>query len=30
MAPVMTINGEVFGKVQTKDLQGIVARFRKG
>jgi len=30
LAPVMTINGEVFGKVQTKDLQGIVARFRKG
>ena len=30
LAPVMTINGEVFGKVLTKDLQGIVARFRKG
>ena len=29
LAPVMVINGEVFGKVQTKDLQGIVARFRK-
>ena len=29
LAPVMTVNGEVFGKVQTKDLQGIVARFRK-
>ncbi|MCL1920289.1 MAG: NAD(P)H-dependent oxidoreductase subunit E [Kiritimatiellaeota bacterium] len=30
LAPVMVVNGEVFGKVQTKDLQGIVARFRKG
>jgi NADH-quinone oxidoreductase subunit E len=30
LAPVMTINGgEVFGKIQTKDLQGIVAKFRK-
>ena len=29
LAPVMVINGEVFGKVLTKDLQGIVARFRK-
>ena len=29
LAPVMVANGEVFGKVQTKDLQGIVARFRK-
>ena len=29
LAPVMTVNGEVFGKVLTKDLQGIVARFRK-
>ena len=27
LAPVMTINGEVFGKVQVKDLRGIVARF---
>lgn len=30
LAPVMVVNGEVFGKVQTKDLQGVVARFRKG
>ena len=29
LAPVMVINGEVFGKVETKNLQGIVARFRK-
>jgi len=29
LAPVMVVNGEVFGKVLTKDLQGIVARFRK-
>jgi len=31
LAPVMVVNGgEVFGKILTKDLQGIVARFRKG
>ncbi len=30
LAPVMVINGEVFGKVQTKDLQGVIAKFRKG
>ena len=30
LAPVMVINGEVFGKVQTKDLHGIVAKIRKG
>ncbi len=30
LAPVMVINGEVFGKVPTENLQGIVARFRKG
>ena len=30
LAPVMVINGEVFGKIETKDLHGIVARFRKG
>lgn len=29
LAPVMVINGEVFGKVQTKDLQGILAKKRK-
>lgn len=29
LAPVMVINGEVFGKVQTKDLHGIVAKIRK-
>ena len=29
LAPVMTINGEVFGKVKSKDLQAIVAGFRK-
>ena len=30
LAPVMVINGEVHGKVQTKDLQGIIAKIRKG
>lgn len=30
LAPVMVINGEVFGKVKIEDLQGIVAKFRKG
>ena len=30
LAPVLVINGEVFGKVQTKDLHGIVAKIRKG
>ncbi|MDR2849544.1 MAG: NAD(P)H-dependent oxidoreductase subunit E [Verrucomicrobiota bacterium] len=29
LAPVMVINGEVYGKVETKNLQGIVAKFRK-
>lgn len=29
LAPVMVINGEVFGKVQTKDLQGVLAKKRK-
>jgi NADH-quinone oxidoreductase subunit E len=30
LAPVMVINGEVYGKVKTDDLQGIVAKIRKG
>lgn len=30
LAPVMVINGEVFGKVLTKDLHGIIAKIRKG
>ena len=30
LAPVMVINGEVHGKVQTKDLHGIIAKIRKG
>lgn len=30
LAPVMVINGEVYGKVKTEDLQGIVAKIRKG
>ena len=30
LAPVMVINGEVFGKVKTEDLRGIIAKFRKG
>ena len=30
LAPVMVINGEVFGKVRTQDLHGIVAQKRKG
>jgi NADH-quinone oxidoreductase subunit E len=29
LAPVMVINGEVYGKVQTKDLHGIIAEIRK-
>jgi len=29
LAPVMVINGEVYGKVKTDALQGIVAKFRK-
>jgi len=29
LAPVMVINGEVHGKVQTKDLHGIIAKIRK-
>jgi NADH-quinone oxidoreductase subunit E len=30
LAPVMVINGEVFGKVKTETLQGILAKIRKG
>ena len=30
LAPVMVINGEVYGKVQTEVLQGILAKHRKG
>jgi NADH-quinone oxidoreductase subunit E len=30
LAPVMVVNGEVYGKVKTDDLQGIVAKIRKG
>lgn len=30
LAPVMVINGEVFGKVKTADLRGIIAKIRKG
>ena len=30
LAPVMVINGEVYGKVKTEALQGILAKFRKG
>jgi NADH-quinone oxidoreductase subunit E len=29
LAPVMVINGEVFGKVKTENLQGVLAKFRK-
>ncbi len=29
LAPVMVVNGEVYGKVKTENLQGIVAKFRK-
>ena len=28
LAPVMVINGEVFGKVKTEKLKGILAKFR--
>lgn len=28
LAPVLVVNGEVFGKVQTKDLQGLVQNIR--
>ncbi len=28
LAPVLTVNGEVFGNVKTKDLKGIIARTR--
>ncbi len=28
LAPVLVVNGEVFGKVQTKDLQGLVQTIR--
>lgn len=30
LAPVIVVNGEVHGKVQTKDLPGIIAKIRKG
>ncbi len=30
LAPVMVVNGEVHGKVQTKDLHGIIGKIRKG
>lgn len=30
LAPVMVINGEVFGKVKTEDLRGIIAKTTKG
>ncbi len=30
LAPVMVVNGEVYGKVETKDMHGIVAEIRKG
>lgn len=30
LAPVMVINGEVYGKVKTEDLRGIIAKIRKG
>ncbi len=30
LAPVMVINGEVYGKVETKNLHGIIAKIRKG
>ena len=30
LAPVMVINGEVYGKVKTEALQGILAKIRKG
>ncbi|HPK36972.1 MAG TPA: NAD(P)H-dependent oxidoreductase subunit E, partial [Kiritimatiellia bacterium] len=30
LAPVMVIDGEVYGKVKTEDLQGILSRIRKG
>jgi len=30
LAPVMVMNGEVFGKIKTEDLRGIIAKKRKG
>jgi NADH-quinone oxidoreductase subunit E len=30
LAPVMVINGEVYGKVKTENLQGVIAKIRKG
>jgi len=30
LAPVMMINGEVYGKVETSSLPGILAKYRKG
>lgn len=30
LAPVMVVNGEVHGKVQIKDLHGIIGKIRKG
>jgi NADH-quinone oxidoreductase subunit E len=29
LAPVMTVNGEVFGNVKTKDLKGIIERVKR-
>jgi NADH-quinone oxidoreductase subunit E len=29
LAPVMTVNGEVYGKVEMKNLPGILAKYRK-
>lgn len=28
MAPVMTVNGEVYGKVKADDVEGIIAKYR--
>ncbi|MDD4101488.1 MAG: NAD(P)H-dependent oxidoreductase subunit E [Kiritimatiellae bacterium] len=30
LAPVMVLNGEVFGKVKTEDLRGIIAKTKRG
>jgi len=30
LAPVMVINGEVYGKVETKNLHGIISEIREG
>jgi NADH-quinone oxidoreductase subunit E len=29
LAPVMVVNGEVYGKVETKDMHGIIAEIKK-